>query len=217
MLVLTMSHIVSRQAWASIDINTETGLIFVEESWHYTWESLDSSHPHWSIEEKRAFHKAVDEQVWKRWSNRVRLHVTGKNEFAKRFSTAGVKVNFDTKWVLAAGNWRVRAVKVAPRDSVFRREAVDYSNRTILLYSSGLKAYTAQNDAGKTKAGFLANPHEFGHTMRNPDEYLRSGPHLIDGESIMNIGHELRDRHLKLLIDAINLMLPECSFQPWIQ
>jgi hypothetical protein len=211
-----MSHVVSKQDWASIDINTQTGLVFVQEDWFYTWESIDPAHPLWSIQEKRSFQHAVDQQIWKTWSNHIRLRVAGASDFARHFAHDGVKVNFDTRWVLARGNWRVRAVKVAPDDPVFRREAVDPANRVILLYTSGLKPYNARNDVGAVGPGFHPNPHEFGHTMRNPDEYGHASPNLPDTGSIMNVGKALRARHLQLLIDTLNRMMPQNNFQPWI-
>ena len=58
-----MAHLTAKQPFGTIDINTETGLIFVQEDWHYQWISLDPAHSSWTLSEKRAFHRAVDLQI----------------------------------------------------------------------------------------------------------------------------------------------------------
>ena len=126
-------------------------------------------------------------------------------------------MNFDVRWVLAGGNWQVQAYKTAPNDSTFHREWVNYHDRTIALYTSGLRPYNAANEAGVSGPDFLANPHEFGHTMANPDEYLKASPYLGDAKSTMNIGHELRARHLQLLLQGLNCTMPGTTFRAWIQ
>jgi hypothetical protein len=60
-------------------------------------------------------------------------------------------------------------------------------------------------------------PHEYGHAMtkrlhhsfqtRNPDEYLSGSPHLSDTNSLMNIGRELRARHIDATIEALNELM----------
>ena len=60
--------------------------------------------------------------------------------------------------------------------------------------------------------GFRTMTHEFGHTIKSPDEYIATSPFLADTASIMNIGQQIRKRHLELIITQLNTMLPNCQF-----
>jgi hypothetical protein len=48
--------------------------------------------------------------------------------------------------------------------------------------------------------------------LRRPDEYLRGSRFLDDANSLMNIGTEVRARHLGWVRDQLNQMLPNCTF-----
>ena len=41
--------------------------------------------------------------------------------------------------------------------------------------------------------------HEFGHMMGQPDEYKPGAPDERDSASVMNVGEQIRDRHLYTL------------------
>jgi hypothetical protein len=71
---------------------------------------------------------------------------------------------------------------------------------------------SAANDAGQISNRFRSGPHEFGHTMALPDEYNAGSTHLADTTSIMNIGTQVRRRHLQLTVDALNSLLPNVKF-----
>ncbi len=69
--------------------------------------------------------------------------------------------------------------------------------------------------------GFSQHPvsHEFGHAIGNVphevnhwDEYRKESPHYGDLYSIMNMGNELRNRHLDYLVRELNTMIPETTF-----
>lgn len=58
-------------------------------------------------------------------------------------------INFDVKWVVANAHWQVNAYKTPPGTPVAQyHQSVAFSTRTINLYTSKLKRYTAANDAG---------------------------------------------------------------------
>jgi hypothetical protein len=211
-----VSHIVSRQQWADIDLDTQQGLVFVEEDWQFTWRNLPNTQA-WTLAEKRHFVHRLQQQVWARWSDHIRLRVAGTTDFCRKFQSQGVRVNFGALWVLAGGKWSVNVYKV-PAGSApgAYRENVTFGTNSINLYTSAMRSYTAGNAAGASGPGFLANPHEFGHTMNNPDEYIAGSPNLGDTASTMNIGNQIRARHLGLLMQVLNRLLPGVTFSTWV-
>ena len=77
---------------------------------------------------------------------------------------------------------------------------------------------SAMNQAGQQTTNFRTPPHEFGHTMLsggrvpNPDEYRSTSPNIADTSSIMNIGREVRKRHLAEVIAELNKLVPDLTF-----
>jgi hypothetical protein len=169
----------------------------------------------WTPAEQRAFHNAVDRQVWGTWSNRVRLRVTGTSAFCRRFGAAGVPLNFDVRRVTAAGHWNVTVRKMpAGSGRTTYRSNVTFATRQIELDTADLTAGPAANDAGASNPSFRSPSHEFGHTLSLPDEYGAGSPDLADSGSIMNIGGQIRSRHLQLILTTLNTMVPGCQFSP---
>ena len=72
-----MSHVVSRQPWGTVDIDTRTGVIFIQESWFYSWQILGARIPNWTYQEKRIFHNRLDQEIWGRWSSHFAIRVSG--------------------------------------------------------------------------------------------------------------------------------------------
>jgi hypothetical protein len=208
-----MRHIVSKQNWGTIDLDTQSGVILVREDWLYTWK-VDAPRVHsWTYQEKRSFHKRLDREIWGAWSGHFSITVTGRSAFAIAFAGRVLKTDFDIRWVLHGGNWQADVVKLAPGwQPGVRRPWVNFAALKIMLYTSMFAPYTAQNDARVLRPGFQAGPHEFGHTINNPDEYGRLSPNLGDTDSLMNIGHQLRTRHAHLIIETLNTMIPETEF-----
>jgi hypothetical protein len=206
-----MSHIVRELPWGIVDIVVNEGRIFYQERWQYQWE-VTPGEPAWTIHEKRGFHHALDNQIWQRWSNRVRFSTAGKSPFARAHPS--VPINFDVRWVLTKPHWKI-AVRKLPAGSTPTTYVsnVDRANMQINLDSADLPSYRPANDAGQVR-NFKAIPHEFGHTFPGvDDEYNTGSPHLADTDSIMNIGDQIRDRHLKPLLDELNKMIPDCTFR----
>lgn len=212
-----MPHIVKELDWCTIDIVVHESRVFVEQRWLYTWEEEIPLAP-WTLEQKRAFHKEVNRQIWASWSDRVKLSVSGTSDFAKKFATTKVPVNLDIRWVLKDGQWTVTAWKV--HDNSNPRAEVDWPNRTVTLYANDLAPTSACTSATPQvcTTGFRTVPHEFGHTIGNTgalnrgDEYNPGSPHLADTTSIMNIGTQLRTRHFRTLLEAMNTMIPNTTF-----
>jgi hypothetical protein len=49
-----------------IDIVVNEGRIFFQERWQYNWVT-SAGEKDWILAEKRAFHYAVDNQIWRFW------------------------------------------------------------------------------------------------------------------------------------------------------
>jgi hypothetical protein len=232
-----VSHLVSNQPWGSIDLDTTAGRVFFQEEWFYNWTVMPGATP-WTVAQRRHFHNTLDRQIWGRWSNRIRLRVSGATPFCRRFAASGVPINFDIRWVLRPGHWTVNARKMPPgsNPTTFISNVV-LATRVINLDSADLASYAVSNAAGASNPRFAAGPHEFGHTLHNFDEYNAPTPPtpprslgdlgrfaadfgayardlalLLDAASILNIGTQVRARHLHLILQALNGLTPGCTW-----
>ncbi|WP_437646549.1 hypothetical protein [Sorangium sp. So ce362] len=212
-----MSHIVRRPAWGVASLNTDTGHVLVQEEWRYNWTVVPPASA-WTLQQRRRFHNTADRQIWRAWSGRLRFRVAGANPVVRRFPHELPPVDFDIRWVLSGGQLTVNVRKLPSGSSptTFMSE-VDFAARVIHLDSADLASYRPINAAGQ-RGSVYALPHEFGHTMGdpagigNPDEYTAGSAHLADTDSIMNIGRQVRARHLTALQAELNAMLPDCTF-----
>jgi hypothetical protein len=205
-----MGHLVAREPWGVVDLGTTDGRVFVQQDWFYIWSVVPPASP-WTHPEKQHFHNTLDRHVWAQWSDRLRIYPTGAHELARRFGTSGLRLTFDVHWVTRPGHWTVTVRKLVPGGNY--RSNVTFATRTIELDSEDLTPHVAANDAGQTGAGFRTGPHEFGHTIRNPDEYNRGAANLADTTSVMNIGQQLRPRHAQLITETLHKLVPACMFR----
>lgn len=206
-----MGHIVSRQPWGTVDLNTTDGRVFVQQDWLYNWTVQPPLLP-WTLQEKRKFHNTADRQIWASWSNRVRLQVAGGTDFVRRFRGSGVGINFDIHWVTSGGHWNVTVRKIPVGGHLTSN--VRFGSRQIELDTEDFGAHSACTSAAVPvcRDGFRTIPHEFGHTIAADDEYTATSPNLADTRSIMNVGTQLRPRHLQLVIDTLNTMVAGVTF-----
>ena len=205
-----MGHVVRNKPWGIIDINTSSGLILFQERWQYVWTTT-AGQVAWTPAEKRRFHRQVDVQVWNAWSNRIKLSASGAASFCTQHPKA--KINFDIKWVTANAHWTVNVRKLPPGSTPTTYISnVDRPNRQVNLDSGDLSSYRPCNAAAVCR-GFKAVPHEFGHTFPGiNDEYGAGHANLADSNSMMNIGDEIRARHLGPILGELNTMIPNCTF-----
>lgn len=213
-----MSHVTKKVPWCTIDVDTAEGRVVLQERWQYEWLVESGSTQRWSLAEKRAFHEAVDREIWAAWSNRAFLQVTGTSEFARRFSGRMIPVFLDVRWVLAARHWLVKVTKVTK--GALPTSKTSWWGRTISLDSNDI--YPRTRCVGPPKEAICGTQipaaHEFGHALGNVqafargDEYKRSSPHAADIQSIMNRGVELRARHFDALLTEVNDMIPDTTF-----
>ena len=65
-----MAHLVRKESWAVVDLDTVRRRIVVRQDWHYTW-TVAKGQAAWQEDEKAAFHGAVNRAIWSTWSRRV--------------------------------------------------------------------------------------------------------------------------------------------------
>jgi len=218
-----MAYVDAHPGWADISLNLDTGHIFVQENWHYNWV-VDAPLADWTLAEKRAFHAQVDRQIWSVWSSgRYHVRVRGANAFARRFPHGLPTTEFDIRWVLRGGHWQVTARKMAPgrvRAWPGDYSQVDFAGKRVTLVTEDFTPTRgAANAAHQQRDHFPVGAHEFGHTNPdttnagpNPDEYNAGDVNLGDTDSLMNIGRQVRARHLVGLLHELNHMVPGSTF-----
>lgn len=221
-----MAHIVRNLPWSVIDLDTNTGFVFVQLRWQYTWK-VQASLPAWTLQQKRNFHNSVDRAIWASWSNRVTLKVSGISSFARAFAARPITINLDVRWVTSNPHWNVTVTKIPV--GAFATSYVVWNTRIINLDSDDVIPQTrcipvagppSSPGGPPPTACFKQIPvaHEFGHAAGNTsvlsrgDEYPAGNAHKADVSSIMNIGNQLRTRHFATIVDELNRMIPNTTF-----
>lgn len=221
-----MAHVVRKLTWCEIDLDTNTGAVFIQLRWQYVW-AVQAGQSAWTLAQKRNFHNSADRAIWASWSNRATLSVTGTSHFAKAFATRPVTIELDIRWVTINPHWTVTVTKI-PAGTV-ATSSVQWNARTITLDSEDIVA----RERCRTAAGPPATPggspplacfkqipvaHEFGHAAGNTavlsrgDEYNAGHANEADHTSMLNIGTQLRNRHFQTILDELNSMIPNTTF-----
>lgn len=204
-----MGHVTKRTVWCDIDIDTTLGQIFLQERWQYEWLAPPPMSP-WTYKEQYAFHHGADRSIWGIWSNRTRLDVQGRSEFARRFAHQGVTIHLDIEWVLRNPHWNVKVTKIAKGRQL--TSSTDWIAHTLELDSEDLRLRADIDQIPVT--------HEFGHAVGNSkfshaahgDEYAAGSAYQYDSQSIMHSGSQLRKRHFDTIIEQLDTMIPSTKF-----
>jgi hypothetical protein len=214
-------HHVQNTSWGIIDFDDQSGAVFVQQKWLYHWKLWPGVTAAWGYNEKLQFHSTVDKQIWGAWSNKIKLSITGTAAAAKRLAGRQVTMNFDVKWTTSAPNhWTVTAWKMpaGSKPTSPHRSFVDTVSKLIELNTADLAPRGAGNSAGGATTKFRTAPHEFGHAIlsgsstANPDEYVNTSGHVGDSSSIMNIGRDVRRRHVAAVVAELNKLIPSLTF-----
>jgi hypothetical protein len=214
-------HHVQNTPWGIIDFDEQTGAVLVQQRWLYQWRLWPGVTATWGYKEKLQFHSTVDKQIWGAWSNKIKLSITGTAAAAKRLAGRPVTMNFDVKWTPGSPtHWKVTAWKMpkGSKPTSPHRSFVDTITKSIELNTADLAPRGAGNTAGAVNHQFRTAPHEYGHAIlsgsltANPDEYVNTSGHISDSSSIMNIGRDLRKRHLAAVIAELNKLIPNLTF-----
>jgi hypothetical protein len=205
-----MASIFKDEPWGSIEIDDRAGRIHFRERWLYNFFARADLSA-WTEGEKRRFHRAAHRQIARIWNRQVRLTTSGAAPFARKHRR--VPVAFEIFWVTRGQHWTVNVRKM-PQDAL-PGEGESMVNRRKLqidLQNLDVRPYPACNEANGCRKK-LALPHEFVHTFPGVrDEYGGDGIYVADTDSIANIGREVRERHVRPLLDSLNTMIPDCRF-----
>lgn len=187
----------------------------MQQKWQYFWR-LQPPLAAWTLAEERAFHGRADQEIWAAWSNRARVRVSGKSDFAKRFTGLELPLNLDIRRVLANPHWTVSVTKIPV--SEFKTSSVVWRTRTITLDTNDFVTRTICRGVPKHCTQQVPVAHEFGHAAGNTsvlargDEYRASSPHAADQGSILHSGNQLRTRHFQTILDEMNQAIPDTLF-----
>ncbi len=201
--------------------------ILIREKWKYNWRHpsiLPSAKAPWTYMEKKAFHHKADNLIWKYWSNKFTIRVDGDSEFVIRNKGKDFTVDFDIEWVLSDEHWVVDVIKLADGETMEHPSWVDWNKRKIQLL------YRDVDPSFCVREGQIYNhstvAHEWGHAIGNVpnfkgmhwDEY-RDGSekrgvskYSYDRKSMMNVGTEVRIRHLDYLCSVLRIKYVNTSF-----
>ncbi len=211
-----MSNYSKCSQWMDIYIEEYRNTILIKERWKYNWLNEPGTSP-WTYIEKKNFHNKCDKLIWNIWGNYFDLEAIGDSDFVKRNKNKLFHVNFDIEWVLSNPHWTVNVLK--RKDDVFYRSNVSWESRTIKLASKDYMAVERVDSRGPHSQYTVA--HEFGHAVGNTgyfqgmhaDEYKKKSEFFNDKSSMMNIGNELRERHLDYIMANLCVIIPNTSFK----
>lgn len=219
-----MGHFVRNEPWGTVDLDTARGHVLVRQDWHYHWTN-DSNVPAWTPPERSAYHRALDRLIWRFWSFHTFIEVrkTGATSGAlAHFSGKGLTMSFDVRQVHVGGQWKVFVRKISPQRRPRPRAQTWFDLRRIEMFSEDVKhvyAYRFMGDPAKTSApNFYVGPHEFGHALGygysrgDGEEREPENPYFADTESMMNMGQEVRPRHVRLIVETLEKMVPGVQF-----
>jgi hypothetical protein len=191
----------------------------------------------WSNAEELDFHMAATTLIWRFWDSSPKLSlgndpalygivdllnadrstlsisVTGTSDFAKKFAGQQLDVDFDVAISVSKPHYFVHVKKMVPGHQL--RSNVDYNIRTISLAKEDIAPTGVQQDGQNpaTNNSFIVLPHEFGHAIGyGVDEYTVDSSKRKDISSLMNIGKEIRPRHMIYIKDQLAQMFPGTHF-----
>jgi hypothetical protein len=218
-----MGHLVRNEPWGIVDIDLGQGAVFVRQDWRYQWRAAPGQQS-WTQDETTAYHNAVDQLIWAAWSLRARLvprrvdhtpSFTPAADLAARFGGRGLQLSFDVRRSVSAdAHWNATVIKVDRNKHPLPRSQVWFQQRRLELHSIDVVPLHASRYEGDPmrRPNFRVAPHEFGHTLGHGDERNGTNRHHRDVASIMNIGRQVRPRHLALVVDTLARMVPGCKF-----
>lgn len=199
-----------------LHIEESRSTILIQQKWKYSWlNALGTSS--WTYAEKQNFHKKVDNLIWNSWGNHFEVKVQGTSDFAKKHVKTRWNVNFDIEWALHTEHWKVNVKKIIKGNTA--TSAVKWNSNEINIDSEDI--YKRKIPRGDKNYYQYPIVHEFGHARGNSifassgmhgDEYNSSSSHFSDNKSVMNVGNELRDRHIDFILSELNTMIPNTTF-----
>lgn len=210
-----MSRFSKKTDRMDISIEESSKQILIQQKWKYNWlNSMGTSR--WTLPQKTNFHDRTDKIIWSKWGEKVSIKVRGTSVFANTNRNNVFKIFFDIKWVITGEHWNVNVTKI-PKDTnvvsntVWNTRVINLDTQDTILTYKGAK--------NNIKHYQYPVVHEFGHAVGNSkfasrgmhgDEY--DIPNNFDYFSVMNIGNEIKARHIDYVISQLNTMIPNTTF-----
>lgn len=211
-----MTQLTKQTNHIDIFIQENWNNILIRQNWKYQWLNQYGTTP-WTYAEKKNFHDAADDLIWNMKDSHEIIKTRGSSSFAQKHASIGFNVQFDIMCVLSNEHWSVDVTKI-PRGR-FKTCSANWHSRTVNLDTEDFYPVN-RNANGNTYTQYTVQ-HEFGHMIGNSiyaspnihgDEYKSSISYSWDKLSLMNIGDELRVRHVDFLISELNFMIPNTTF-----
>lgn len=222
-------HVQRSLPWVDIYIDRYNPRVRLVQKWKYDWKSIykKESNLHWSEAEKAQFHQSAEKIIRDAWSRKAKLSVTGTSEYAERYRARNVIIHTRIIPVESGQHWTVEVKKEA--SGRYYSPKMSWGERRIWLNRDSTVDVNHSRGAGKPVYTQNTISHEFGHTLNNVgshsfpqnlttqfvdgDEYQSTSNFYNDEKSIMNIGNQIRRRHFKSVVDALNTMIPDTTFE----
>ncbi len=188
--------------------------ITIHQKWNYNFINARNTSS-WTATEEKNFHVQLNALVADSWGDSFSLKVKGNSEFAKRNIKTRWKVVFDIEWVKFGEHWTVNLTKY-PKGHKIVPSRVFWGEREIKIDTNDTRTENRFRDNVSYKQQTIL--HEFGHAIGNVsiegkgDEFWQRNNHYSDGNSIMNIGNQIRERHLDYVIEELNHIIPFSKF-----
>lgn len=168
------------------------------------------------------------------WNYKFWVRVKGTSRFAIKNKRTVFNIRFQLEWVYRGEHWRVDLSPTSRQSSVNwynRRIELDLedtqlqekigSDGKILQYPIAHEfGHTIGNIRGFVSLAYIpSKPYQLFHRVRHDDEYKIGGvsprikyenrlrrQYVLDKNSIMNIGNQIRDRHIDFILLELNSM-----------
>lgn len=210
--------ITKRTPYFDIEIIEGIQEIRIIQRWRLSWFA------HYSLSEMEHFKARTKTIIESEWSDNPILDLVQVNlaNGSRRHSRLW-KITFELNWVDSKEHW---LVKLHPSGRVLpHRSSVNWSQRIInldLLDTEENPKHPVYNNKRQIPVA-----HEFFHTLGNiykvkvrqrilsssGDEYKKRSPYIRDKASLMNIGVELRERHIEYILIELEGLTPGYKFQ----
>lgn len=192
----------------------------------------------WTDDEERDFHTTAAALIWKFWNSSpllprggdpslfqiidllnadrpvISARVSGTGDFAKKFASKSLPIDFDIALSVTNPHYSVTVRKMI--GDRFVHSFVNYGTRSISFVKTAVEKRGAQQDGRDPAAtsDFISVPHEFGHAIGyQTDEYQAYAAKHRDVKSLMNIGREIRPRHLEFIRTHLAQMFAGSRFE----
>ncbi|QDV84176.1 hypothetical protein [Planctomycetes bacterium TBK1r] len=208
----TISQEVAKETpWYRIEVDAFSVYpkVILVSRWYYRWLLGPGVTTPWVEREKKFYHDVFNLLLADAFRNtRIRMTATDRG-FT---TTLGVDFSIG-RGLQKHRHWTVLLRKVHPTSESFTYQSkVMPHSSTIHLDTADIKDYQPTNVAGKTGI-HNAIPHEFLHAIGyHHDESHAASPYLADTNSIMNVGKQIRERHLRHVLADLEDMVPDARF-----